>query len=334
MTVIDTLEFIGPSPDLSFRARLLQSQNADVVDKLLSVTPLRSFLLHVVVAGETIYLPAPTFSLSAKHMVERRKGTIYYNTTSQSICICYGSVTESTLVNQIAQVAEEDLPKLVGLGKLVYEQTINRETPRIVQISIQKPKASSYSCRPSVSIIDKFDGHWSTAKQLIDHEVAQLRLPEEPDEIQKIRLGVVKSRSAGEGSPFQTTIFLQGFLSTLGPHVFSRLLAISNYPEMTLSLMVRQTREFLIDTFNHFTFLGDLGLGKVEELGKIYGDSLDTLETLEEYRELTDSMRTLIQLQYRWLHLIFPWYLKDQFLSRTPEEIVGYTKLEIYEDGI
>ena len=332
MVLSDILAFNGPSLELSFRVRLLRDENPNVVDNLLSVLPLESFLLHVVVAGETIYLPAPTFSLSSKHMVKRTRGTVYYNTTSQSICICYGAVTESTPVNQFAQVLEDDLPHLSRLGKLVYDQTISRHVPRIFKISVESPdraflKPSQGTLTPP---LEKSDGSWRMVKDLIDKEVLDLRRPEEPDEIQMIRLGVVKSRSAGDGSPFQTIIFLQGFLSTLCPHVFSRLLTISNYPEITLPLMIRQTREFLTETFNHFDFLADLGLTRVERLGKMYATSLDSLTTLQEYRILTDSIRTLIQLLYRWLHLVFPWYLKDQFKGRTPEEVVGMPKLEIY----
>jgi hypothetical protein len=125
-------------------------------------------------------------------------------------------------------------------------------------------------------------------------------------------------------------VFLQGFLSTLGPHVFSRLLAVSQDEDMTLPLMVRQTREFLIRTFNHFVFLVDLGLERMAGVGRMYDEALSSLRTLEEYRLLTDSVRTLVQLLYRWLHLIFPWYLKDQFASHTPDEVAGVPKLSLY----
>ena len=325
------LEVSGPTPELSFRINLLFQDNPDVVKNILAVLPLRSLLLHVVVAGETIYMPAPSISLASKNMVERRMGTVYYNTTSQSICICYGAVTESTPVNQFAQVVEEDFPKLAELGKLVYEQTVSIRLPTIIETIIRKPGDNPLQpLERSLPSHGKFDGSWQSAKETIDDEIASLRVPEEPDEIRSIRLGATRARAGSEGSSMQTIIFLQGFLSTLGPHIFSRLLTISTYKEMTLPLMIRQTRAFLTETFNHFEFLADLGLGKMSKLGDMYSEALDTLTTMEDYRQLTDSMRTLIQLLYRWLHLIFPWYLKDQFQSRRPEDVSSMPKLKKY----
>ncbi|KAI1776951.1 hypothetical protein F4818DRAFT_457550 [Hypoxylon cercidicola] len=327
------LKITGPSPALSFRMELLSEVNPEVVNNLLSIIPVESFLLHVVIAGETFYMPVPSFSLSSKNMVQRRKGVVYYNTGSQSICFCYGAVTESTMVNQFAVVLEDDLPRMEELGKVVYEQTINCRIPKIVTLTIRAADdnlSSSPAIMTSTILGNQLDGSWTSAKMLIDEECAQLRLPVEPDDIKKIRLGAITARAADEGSPFQAAVFLQGFLSTLGPHVFARLLAVSRYAEMTVPLMVRQTREFLVETFNHFEFMGDLGLCRIAELGRVYEKALDKLNTVEEYRQLTDSMRTLVQLHYRWLHLVFPWYLKDQFQARTPEEVANMPKLEKY----
>ncbi|XXG98468.1 hypothetical protein Hte_004792 [Hypoxylon texense] len=277
---------------------------------------------EVVIAGETIYMPVSSFSLGSKNMVERRKGVVYYNTGSQSICFCYGAVTESTMVNQIAEVLEDNLPGMVELGRVVYAEIINCRDPRIVTLTIRRmgddlilsPMTKKVALAPPA---ETFDGDWMSAKALVDEQCARLRLPEEPDDIKKAWLGAVTAHAAGEGSPFQAFVFLQGFLSTLGPHVFARLLAVSKYAEMTLPLMVRQTREFLVETFDHFESLGDLGLGIIANLGRVYSYALGQLGTLEEYRQLTDSMRSLIQLHYRCLHLIFPWYLEDQFLAQS-----------------
>ncbi|RSL50743.1 hypothetical protein CEP53_008678 [Fusarium sp. AF-6] len=332
------LEVRGPGPKLSFRMRLLHEENPDIVDGMLGILPWESFLLHVVVAGETIYMPAPSISLKAKNMVPRSPGVVYFNTTSQSICLCYGVVTERTLVNQFAQVLEEDLPRLVQLGKVVFEQNISCKVPKIVPVTVALPgtHGSRVPFQRETASIPGYEDNaatsWKAAKAVIDAEIVQLRLPEEPDDIKLIRLGAVHSRAGGESSPYQTFVFLQGFLSTLGPHVFSRLLAVSSYPEMTTTLMVRQTREFLTETFNHFDFLADLGLTRTRDVGKLYTTALEDVKTLDEYRSLTDSMRTMIQLLYRWVHLVFPWFVKDQFQARSREEVKGLPKMEVYSE--
>lgn len=342
----NVLQVRGPRPELSFRIRLLHHENPDVVCGILSLLPMQGFLLHVVVAGETIYTPAPSLPLLSKNMVERQQGTVYYNTTSQSICFCYGAVTESTPVNAFAEVLQEDLENLKRLSETVYEETITNRIPRIVPVTIERPDdISSGSGRETLqsnvsraSIPQTGNGQdrtaktpgWQLLKQKLDNESARLRTPDEPIEIKRIRLGAVNSRSGGESSPFQTTVFLQGFLSTLGPHVFSRLLLLSRDPDISMPLLVRQTRIFLLDVFNHFDFLGDLGLDRMEGLGREYSDALDTLRSIEDYRALTDSMRTVVQLLYRWLHLIFPWYIKDQFPGRSREDTEDLPKLDVY----
>lgn len=336
MVQTKTLEVRGPAPDLSFRIKLLWEDNPDIVEGILSVLPWESFLLHVVVAGETFYTPAPSISLDTKNMVPRRPGVVYFNTTSQSICFCYGVVTESTPVNQFAQVLDEDFPNLVKLGKVVYEQNISRKVPQIVPVTLILPGCQSTQISsqarhlPTLGSDNVKPDSWKTVKGVIEEEITRLRLPEEPDDIKYIRLGAVQSRAGEESSPYQTFVFLQGFLSTLGPHVFSRLLAISNYPEMTITLMVRQTQEFLLQTFNHFDFLADLGLPRTRDIGRLYAAALEDVKTLDDYRSLTDSMRTLIQLLYRWVHLIFPWFVKDQFQSHTREEVRDMPRMQIY----
>ncbi|KAJ3536212.1 hypothetical protein NM208_g6818 [Fusarium decemcellulare] len=340
MSRLKVLEVQGPVPRLSFRMEVLHDLNPDIVDGILSILPWQSFLLHVVVAGETIYMPAPSISLTTRNMVPRRPGVVYFNTTSQSICFCYGVVTESTLVNQFAQVVEQDLPKLIQLGRVVYEQNISRKVPQIVSATVTRPGDDSplvSSERPQQALFNDqgvSEKDWRAVKGVIDSEITRLRIPEEPDDIKRIRLGAVQSRAGDESSPFQTMVFLQGFLSTLGPHIFARLLAISTYPDMTMTLMVRQTREFLLETFNHFDFLADLGLARTRDIGKLYAAALDLITTLDEYRSLTDSMRTMIQLLYRWVHLVFPWFVKDLFQSRSPEEVQDLPKLQVYSEPV
>ncbi|RYP04084.1 hypothetical protein DL764_004678 [Monosporascus ibericus] len=63
-------------------------------------------------------MPGPSLSLPSKDMIQHRRGVVYYNAVGQSIRFCYGVVTESTLVNYFAEVAEEDLPMLRAESKI------------------------------------------------------------------------------------------------------------------------------------------------------------------------------------------------------------------------
>lgn len=66
-------------------------------------------------------------------------------------------------------------------------------------------------------------------------------------------------------------------LSTLGPYVFARLLAVPRNSDITLPLIVRQTREFLLRTSDHFESLGDLGLETAARADGPYDAALDSL---------------------------------------------------------
>ncbi|KAJ4366916.1 hypothetical protein N0V83_007445 [Neocucurbitaria cava] len=340
MTALDYLQVFGPGEEFSFRIQLLHSENSEVIAGILQHLPFESFCLHVVVAGETIYTPFPTIASKTRNMVPRRRGTVYYNATSQSICFCYGVVTESTPVNAFAQVFDADMGALERLGKLVYTHTIQAEAidKKIIRCGIVVPRSSmlsptqTLSVEPSdpVSHVNRTSsGAYDATNTFLSDQILRLRKPIEPIEIKKLRLGCVKARTGTEPAIFQSLIFLQGFLSTLGPHVFSRLLILSHEPAMHLGLMVKQTRVFLLDTFNHFEFLADLGLDCVHRVGELYATALDELQTLEQWRYMTDNMRTMIQLWYRWVHLIFPWYMKDGFEGRSEEEVGKMPSLEV-----
>lgn len=318
----------GPGPEFSFRIHLFNDKNHDLIQSIFGHMPWQSFLLHVVVAGETIYTPTPSLALIPKNLVPRRKGSVYYNVTGQSICFCYGIVTESALVNELGVVFEEDMDKLVNLGRLVYQETCNSKVPSIVKIGLGEESLTPVPDQPAPLT----QGHdWKTVKKIIEQEVARLRIPHEPDDIQRIRLGATGALAGREKTALQPAVILQGFLATLGPHVITRLMIISRYDDVSPSLMVRMTREFLTRTFNMFEFLADVGLTRLHDVGQLYDRALDSVETLDEYREITDAMRTLVLLLFRWVHLVFPWYLKDELVCRTPEEAMTMPKLQIYQ---
>ncbi|RDW66589.1 hypothetical protein BP6252_10224 [Coleophoma cylindrospora] len=331
------LEFVGPTPGCSFRVEVFNEKNADLLKTLSLLLPLNGFLIHAVIAGETFYVPTPSLALAAKNMMPRRPGSVYYNVTGQSICFCYGLVTESTLVNEIGEVLEEDLPRLVQLGKLVYEKTCSVRSPNMVRLAIRRPGETATAALEIKHVQEsalQFDGRWERAKEIMDQEVARLRVLEEPDEIQKIRLCATGSRAGQEATTLQPMVILYGYLATLGPHSLTRLLAVSKYKEVTLSLMVRMTRQFLVNTFNQFELLADVGLTKMRKIGIIYNTALDSVTTLENYRLLTDSLRSLVQILFRWIHLVFPWFLKDQLTPRTTEEASTLPKIQVYSENM
>ncbi len=177
-----------------------------------------------------------------------------------------------------------------------------------------------------MSNITKFEGHWRDAKAIIEQEIDRVWL-HEPEEIQKIRWGVIDSGAGSGEQSFSVLVHLEAYLMLVGADVMYRFLKISQYEDMQLPTLNRITREFLTATFNVFEFMTDLGLTNMHAMGQMYSDALDTLTTKEEYVELTGAMMTYVIRMHRWIHYIFPWNLGVAFPHRKPEELLALTKV-------
>jgi hypothetical protein len=134
----DFLTIEAPDLKLSFRATLMSDANPDVVAAVLPQLPLRSVLGHVVVSGETIWTPTRIVHLGQNNMVPRKLGSVYLYAPGQTICMCYGRITESANINQFAQVVESDLPVLQALGAAVWNRTVAQPRREIVNVTIRR----------------------------------------------------------------------------------------------------------------------------------------------------------------------------------------------------
>lgn len=118
------IHFRAPEHGVQFNARLLVDQNPQVVEAVRKKLPFKSVLGHVVISGEAIWTPTQIVFLGKGNMVTRTPGSVYLYAPGQTICMTYGSITESALVNKFAQVIDEHLPVLQQLGKIVWQKTV------------------------------------------------------------------------------------------------------------------------------------------------------------------------------------------------------------------
>ena len=137
MQSVQTLEFEAREANIKFRVRLLEKENPHVIEKVLKSLPLDSVLGHVVVSGQAIWLPTRIVHLGGTNMVKRSPGAVYLYAPGQSICLTYGSITESALVNKFGQVLEEDMDALITLGGVVWNKTIVEPRKEVIKISIR-----------------------------------------------------------------------------------------------------------------------------------------------------------------------------------------------------
>ncbi|KAA8645327.1 hypothetical protein EYZ11_007732 [Aspergillus tanneri] len=332
MSIPNMLQFHAPEVGVTFRARLLIRQNPDVADQLLAQLPLQSTLGHVVISGQAIWLPTRIVHLGRNNMVKRHPGAVYLNSVGGSLCLTYGTVTESALVNKVAEVVEDDFEDLNRLGHLVYEKTVTsaRHTLLTIHISLIDNPTRTLSEHQLLELSARlgacYDCNWRDAKELIEMEVDRVWITK-PDEIKKISWGIIDSGAGSGEQYFSVMVHLKSFLLHLGCDVLYRLLKVSKYDEVLLPTLIRMTREFLEENFNTFEMLSDLGLDSMRHVGASYSKALPTLGNKEEYRQLTGVLFTYVCRMHRWVHFIFPWNIGVAFPHRKPDEIISMTTM-------
>lgn len=113
-----------PTLGRSIRAALMTQENPQITEKFVAQLPIESMMGHVVVSGETMWFPTKIVHLSPNRMVKRAIGDLYFFGSGQSVCMTYGTITESAKVNKFGQVLEEDIPILQAVGKEVLQRTV------------------------------------------------------------------------------------------------------------------------------------------------------------------------------------------------------------------
>ncbi|XBS69336.1 hypothetical protein ABK905_23330 [Acerihabitans sp. KWT182] len=109
-----------------------------MVKQVLAQLPLHSMLGHVVISGEAVWMPTRIVHLGRSHMVPRTPGAVYLYAPGQSICLTYGRITESAMVNKFGEVLSKDLPALQKLGAYVWEHTVAQPRRNTVEIIVRK----------------------------------------------------------------------------------------------------------------------------------------------------------------------------------------------------
>lgn len=325
-----TLQFRVLETGISFRAKLLLKDNPEVSKELLNHIPMQSMLGHVVISGQTIWFQTKIVHLGQTNMVKRHLGAVYFNSVGGTLCFTYGSITESALVNKVAEVYEDDLPILQNLGKMVYEKTVTharRSLLRIEVVVLTDICNENLEQSPPKTVLTKpFNSRGQSAIQFINNHTESVWISK-PPEIEKISWGIIESGAGSGGQYFSVLVHLKSFLMHMHCDILYNLLKISKYDDLRLETIVRMTRECLEENFNTFDILVDLGITSMRDIGAVYSLALASLSTKSEYRELTGALFIYVCQIQRWIHFIFPWNIGVAFPHRTRAEVTSLSNL-------
>ena len=153
-------------------------------------------------------------------------------------------------------------------------------------------------------------------KKEIDEEIKAIWL-EEPDEVKKLRMGVIDSGAGSYGQYFTTYFFADGEVRALGYLALTTVLSAIGDPEFELSHIYRMSRMLLPVCAE---FLGYCGLNKLWEFVRRYLDIMEKVDSREELEELVRSLVLYVNCIHGWVHFYAPWGLGTQFRFKTKED--------------
>ncbi|CAH1652422.1 MAG: hypothetical protein KF735_17555 [Chelatococcus sp.] len=126
------LELNVPDLDLTIGMRLDVEGNPELCAAIRAMLPLKSLFGHVVISGDGIWLPSRLVYMGKPVMVTRTVGSVYLNAPGQSICLTYGAITETAVVNEFAHVEDDSLAALKSVGDAVWRRTVTDPVRRSV----------------------------------------------------------------------------------------------------------------------------------------------------------------------------------------------------------
>ena len=131
------------------------------------------------------------------------------------------------------------------------------------------------------------DDDWRSTKARIEALIDNV-WSEEPEEFRRVRLGVIEGGVGTGGQSFSVLVHLEAYLMMDGTDiVYCLLKATSDKRTLTTSDIRYLTRTFLVGTFNHFTFLKDLGLPTLGRVGDNYTCALDKVQNKAKFVRAT-----------------------------------------------
>jgi hypothetical protein len=141
---------------------------------------------------------------------------------------------------------------------------------------------------------------------------------DEPDEVRRLRLGLIDSGAGSYGQYFSTLVFVDGEVRALGYLCYTGILKVLDDPDFDLRHVRKVARTFVPVCAE---FLGYSGLGKVWEFSRRFLDVVEHEDSRERLRDLVRALALYVNRMHGWLHFYFPWGLGTQFRIKTADDV-------------
>ena len=290
--------------NIILRAKLLTELNENLCMLLLQYLPYRSVQAHSFVAGYQLYHYTPIVeSVSVTPQTEERLidqpiGRVSLSAL-QLMPIKYGEVTEPLTANPIAQIIEEDIPKLKKAGKLVWNALYS--TKELVYVTVRMPETPSkmYKVKTPQTSNKKLNKFLDSVYKEINSAFVN-----PPKELVDIFTGKEQPGVGTYNQYFATMVFVNGELRQIGYNALGGLLKVASDDKVELNSFKRAVEPFSKVAAG---FLGYVGLktlhGFVEEAIKLSKE----INLREEMIELFNAVTTYANQLHGWSLCYFPW---------------------------
>lgn len=304
--------------NITIRVRLLEDLNPGLTNDLRLACPLASIQSHAVVAGKQIYfptrllLPDPQTAFT-EPMNNQPPGRLNFEPFFQYIAINYGPVSEPVPAFPIAQVVDEDIPRLLPLGKLIWENLMSRQPPFLVVVEQVDAPPSTLRFDPAAlhraTPLELTAATWQDVVTYLKAEIDAIWLTE-PEDVRALRLGVNASDAGVYDQYFSPWVMATGLIRSLGVVELASLLRLANNPDFSVNHLTTLLREMLRLTLG---VIGFFGLPDLMRALAAVNQTVEQISRLEDFKTLIAALISYVNRYNLWLHQTFPWYLGGLF---------------------
>lgn len=303
-----------PALGVTARCALLEDVNPRLCASLRRALPLVSVQTHAVVAGEQIYFPTRLVledpdSAKTEDLASQPRGRINFDPFFQYISVNYGPISESVPAWPVAQVVEEDLARLPGVGRQIWQNLLHEDLAVHVIVSAsQTPRAPEGEPRAFARPPQSLSAAETTA--FLASEIDRIWLFE-PRDARELRTGRAATHAGVGGQYFSPWVMATGLVRGLSVVDLPALRRMLTSEKIAPRAAVDLLAEFLRVPAGVIGYFGLPELGAVLEAVRASCPRFGS-ET-EELRRLLEAFSTYLNRYNLWLHQGFPWRLGDGF---------------------
>jgi hypothetical protein len=300
--------------DVTVRCTLLDDVNPQLCASLRRALPIVSVQTHAVVAGEQMYFPTRLVlddpdSATTEDLSAQPPGRVNFDPFFQYLSVNYGRVSERVPAWPVAQVMEEDLPRLPRVGHRIWQNLLHEDHAVHVIVSPSDAPAGvpPGELRAFAPPEPALDAPELTA--FLSAETDRIWLFEPRDALD-LRTGRAPTRAGVGGQYFSPWVMATGLV---------RGLSVVDLPALrrfvsSEKLGVRAAADLLAELLRvPAGVIGYFGLPELGAVLEVVRASCPRLVDREELRRLLDAFGTYLNRYNLWLHQGFPWRLGDRF---------------------